>query len=63
MVGSVGLAVWSVRMCILLVCVIFVIRMIFDDFSIINKSMEGFWIGFGVVSGCADDGLLTKLKN
>ena len=42
--------------------VIFVIRMILDDFSIINKSMEGFWIGFGVVSCCADGGLLTKFK-
>ena len=35
-------------------------KMIFDDFNIINKSMEGFWIGFGVVLGCADGGLLTK---
>ena len=36
---------------------------IFDGFRGINKSMKGFWIGFGVVSCCADDGLLTKLKN
>ena len=37
-----------------------VIRMILDDFSVINKSMEGFWIGFGVVSCCVDGGLPTK---
>ena len=36
--------------------------MILNGFRLINKSMEGFWIGFGVVSCCADDGLLTKLK-
>ena len=28
---------------------IFVIRMILDDFNIINKSMALFWFGFGLV--------------
>ena len=51
-VGSVGACGFAV------LCV----RMYFDDFSVINKSMEGFWIGFGVVSRCVDGGLLMKFK-
>ena len=45
MVGSVGACGFAVLYCI----VIRMILMYLNDFSVINKSMEGFWYGFGLV--------------